>query len=534
MKKIILSESQSKKLASILKEEETQVQQMPVEKKMNKPYCINPDKVLAVKKYLDNGFTAHDFERVGANGYPEKIKIITMNASNGQPLKPMYKDQLKDLLIDKFQKMFLDKTERELFITQVLNDWLNGSISVHGTLSTNMLKEATVSSEMVDERASETNTEPTDKQKEAGNYKMGHVSIKGMKISIENPKGSIRKFKNKDGNEGQIEMANHYGYFTNTTGNGKDGDAVDVFIGPHPDNFERVYVVDQKIDGEFDESKVMIGFYTKEEAKEAYMSNYDADWKGFWKITGVSLRTFKRWLYREHKQRKPFFDYVTIKKQRLEEGALNEEEYNEIRFIGRAFDEKSVMEIVQEIRAKGIEAYSKADKIYIMVERDRICPAYVDEVEEVAKRTMMEYMQTHSEQEKAPMYADSIAEEITPQDVYKNVQNVPEPKIGQQKPEEPAFGGWKRVRGKKGKYNLKNEETGQLLSDKWFDWIGYLVNGYAIVSMNNLGYNIINEQGDIVLPQWHEDILEPGLGKGSSDAYIIVDGDKKAEFRPNK
>ena len=110
MKKIILSESQSIQLAKILNESETQVQQMPVDKKMNKPYFVNPDKVKVVKKFLDNGFTAHDFERVGANGFPEKIKIITMNASNGTPLKPMYKDQVKDLLIDKFQNMFLDKT----------------------------------------------------------------------------------------------------------------------------------------------------------------------------------------------------------------------------------------------------------------------------------------------------------------------------------------------------------------------------------------------------------------------------------------
>ena len=93
MKKIILSEKQSKALKNILSED---VQQMPVDKKMNKPYCIDPNKVLTVKRYLDGGFTAHDFERVGANGFPEKIKIITMNASNGEPLKPMYPNQLVD------------------------------------------------------------------------------------------------------------------------------------------------------------------------------------------------------------------------------------------------------------------------------------------------------------------------------------------------------------------------------------------------------------------------------------------------------
>ena len=175
-----------------------------------------------------------------------------------------------------------------------------------------------MSMEEVEDRTKDVNLNPTDPQKEAGNYKMGHISIKGMKISIENPKGSSRKFKNDDGSEGSITMKNHYGYFGGTSGNGKDGDAVDVFIGPNPEGFERVYVVDQNAkDGSFDESKVMLGFDSKKEAKEAYLSNYSPNWKGFRTITGVSLRLFKKWLYRGNKQRKPFSEYVEIQKKKL-------------------------------------------------------------------------------------------------------------------------------------------------------------------------------------------------------------------------
>ena len=185
-----------------------------------------------------------------------------------------------------------------------------------------------MSMEEVEDRTKDVNLNPTDPQKEAGNYKMGHISIKGMKISIENPIGSKRKFKDENGNEGYVIMKNHYGYFGGTSGNGKDGDVVDVFIGPNPDDFERVYVVDQNTkDGEFDESKVMLGFNSKKEAKEGYMSNYSADWKGFRAITGVSLRLFKKWLYRGNKQRKPFSEYVEIQKKKLEESKLNEKAY---------------------------------------------------------------------------------------------------------------------------------------------------------------------------------------------------------------
>ena len=525
MKQIILSESQSRTLAKLIKECGL-VQQMPVDKKMNKPYFVDPEKVKVVKKFLDKGFTAHDFEKVGENGFPKKIKIITMNASNGEPLKLMYKDQVKDLLIDKFQKMFLDKIERELFMGQVLDDWLNNSIGVHGTLTKNMLNE--ISSYEIDAVGEDVNLEPTEKQKEAGNYKMGHISIKGMGITIENPRGSIRKGTDKDGTSWEREMKNHYGYFRNTRGNGKDGDAVDVFIGPHPEDFSTVYVIDQKVDGEFDESKVMLGFYSKEEARAAYLSNYSPDWTGLWKITGVSLRTFKRWLYRARKQRKPFFDYVTIRKQKLEEGRLNEEEYNEIRFVGRLFDEKAAMEVAEELKAKGIYAYNEKNALYIEVERDRLSPAYVDEILEVAKETMREYMETHSDPVDSKEFATSLAEDIDPLDLYNNMRSNPNPTNDGDY--ELESDGWTTVRNKEGKMNIRNDETGEFLSPKWFDWAGTVVNGVAIVK-SPLGYNLIDTNGEILLPDWHEDIIEPYIGHGRDDSYILVDGDHREKIK---
>lgn len=175
-----------------------------------------------------------------------------------------------------------------------------------------------IASTEIDIRANEADTNPTEAQKKAGNYKMGHISVRGMQIAIENPKGSYRTYKNKDGNTAYNLMHNHYGYFNITKG--KDGDAVDVFIGPDIDNFQNVYCVDQNnTKGEFDETKVMLGFNSAEEAKKAYLSNYSPDWKGFRAITGVSLKVFKKWLYRGRKQRQPFEDYVYIQKKKLAE-----------------------------------------------------------------------------------------------------------------------------------------------------------------------------------------------------------------------
>lgn len=174
-----------------------------------------------------------------------------------------------------------------------------------------------ITSEEITAEAENVNLTPTDAQKEAGNYRMGHISIKGMKIAIENPKGSKRYYK-ENGEEKYNVMKNHYGYFN--ISKGKDGDCVDVFIGPNVENFERVYCIDQNDkEGNFDETKVMLGFDSKKEAKEAYLSNYSPTWKGFRGITSVSLKTFKKWLYRGRKQRQPFADYVEIKKRELKE-----------------------------------------------------------------------------------------------------------------------------------------------------------------------------------------------------------------------
>lgn len=391
MKKFVISEEQEKHLAELLNEE---TYQMPVPEKTNKPYCINPEKVNIVKKFLDGGFKRGNMEIIGDNGLPKQVRIVAMCGSNGDVLKNMYLDQMKDLMIDKFKNMFSDHVERDLFMNQVLNDWFDNKISVHGMLSVNCLKENKlneITTQEVTDEANEADRNPSEAQKEAGNYKMGHVSVKGMRISIENPKGSYRKYKNEDGTPGYNLMHHHYGYFNVTKG--KDGDAVDCFLGPDIENFEKVYAIDQNNkEGEFDETKVMLGFSSKEEAKEAYMSNYSADWKGFRSITCVPLKTFKKWLYRGRKQRQPFADYVMIQKKKINESKLlKEEEYNEIHMITKMDSPEEAEYFVEVLQDKGIDAYADGRAIYAMVEQDRMNPSYVDDVVEHCKKMAMKF-----------------------------------------------------------------------------------------------------------------------------------------------
>lgn len=148
-------------------------------------------------------------------------------------------------------------------------------------------------------------TEPTQGQKEAGNYKKGKVKLHGLNISIENPKGSERKGVDESGKEWTSTMAHHYGDIKGTVG--ADGDSIDTFIGDKPTS-EKVFVIDQinPNTGEFDEHKVMLGFDSKEAAEAGYLSNYDKDWKGAGNITETTTDELKSWMKKPRKSKQPF------------------------------------------------------------------------------------------------------------------------------------------------------------------------------------------------------------------------------------
>lgn len=153
-------------------------------------------------------------------------------------------------------------------------------------------------------------TNPSEAQKEAGNYKKGHVKINGFDVSIEQPAGSVRSGKDASGKEWSQVMNNTYGYIRGTES--VDGDHIDVFLGPDM-NSDMVYVVDQvNTDGSFDEHKVMMGFSSLEDARSAYLSNYEEGWQGLGNITGVALDEFKKWIDSSIRKTKPFSEYKSV------------------------------------------------------------------------------------------------------------------------------------------------------------------------------------------------------------------------------
>lgn len=181
---------------------------------------------------------------------------------------------------------------------------------------TNNSRKSSELGEKIAKAEAEVDVNPTDKQKEAGNYKKGHVQVGVFDITIEQPKGSVRSGVDANGNKWETTMQNTYGYIRGTEG--VDGDHIDVFLSNDIDgwNGRRVFVVDQyNEDGSFDEHKVMLGFNETDDAEAAYFANYDNDWAKKHKtvVIGVNLEDFEKWIDSSHRKTKAFAEYKSVK-----------------------------------------------------------------------------------------------------------------------------------------------------------------------------------------------------------------------------
>ena len=205
----------------------------------------------------------------------------------------------------------------------------------------------------------EVNTEPTDKQKEAGNYKKGHVQVGTFDVTIENPKGSKRSGRDTDGKQWETTMTHTYGYIRGTKG--VDGDHIDVYLSSDIDgwNGRKAFVVDQyNPDGSFDEHKVMLGFNDKDEAFEAYLSNYETGWDNGRRldVTAVNLEDFEKWIDSSMRKTKPIADYVNIKKAVSASSQGSVADYKSGNNDNQSY---SLINVVRDLYSKGKEYASR-------------------------------------------------------------------------------------------------------------------------------------------------------------------------------
>ena len=212
-------------------------------------------------------------------------------------------------------------------------------------------------SEKIATASAEVNTEPTEAQKEAGNYKKGHVKVGTFDITIEQPHGSVRKGTDADGKQWESKMNNTYGYIRGAVG--VDGDHIDVFLSNDIDgwNGRKVFVVDQyNPDGSFDEHKVMLGFNNADEAKSDYLANYENGWENGRRIdvTAVNLEDFEKWIASSKRKTKPFGEYSSVKNGVVPSGEGKSVERNEVLEYEKALDH---LEDVEQKRGDKIQDY---------------------------------------------------------------------------------------------------------------------------------------------------------------------------------
>lgn len=230
----------------------------------------------------------------------------------------------------------------------------------------------------------ETETEPTEAQKKAGNYKKGHLSFGGYDYTVETPKGVTRSGKDEQGKPWSVTMHDTYGYILGKIG--VDGDHIDMFINDAADldTFDgNVYVVDQvnPETGEFDEHKVMYGYPSEEAATEAYLANYSKGWKGLGKVTSVPKATFDKWLESSDRKTKPFAEYAMVQK---EQRAAYEEEMMQDGAHSEAFD-------------KIVDLAKEQKEYWDLMEQGEVDPNEVPEVD--VAHEMDELLKTLSDEE---------------------------------------------------------------------------------------------------------------------------------------
>lgn len=126
----------------------------------------------------------------------------------------------------------------------------------------------------------------------------GFIDFQGIKIDVENAKGSTRSGEGPEG-PWTTYMFAHYGEIRGTEGT--DGDKLDVYVGDNHDS-SLVVVIHQHNpwDGQFDEDKVVIGCESVEESIGLYKKQYDRP--GFFKekeYTAMPIGAFWRWVQDE-------------------------------------------------------------------------------------------------------------------------------------------------------------------------------------------------------------------------------------------
>lgn len=337
-------------------------------------------------------------------------------------------------------------------------------------------EEETSLSAQIEAASAEVNTDPTEAQKEAGNYKKGHVQVGTFDITIEQPQGSMRKGTDANGKQWESKMNNTYGYIRGAVG--VDGDHIDVFLSNDIDgwNGRKVFVVDQyNPDGSFDEHKVMLGFNDQDEAKGDYLANYEQGWENGRRIdiTGVNLEDFEKWIESSKRKTKPFGEYSSVKKDVVEINTPEEAGYSitpstytnkkgktsDVSLLTFDHDltadqERAVKEFAKERTGEGRFAPARGWK-------DRESGGWMFRSEEDARKAAEMVGNEEAVADNQPMTAQELRDAVEPKKPTtskKTASKKPANRVESVPTEEP-------IEPEKPKYEVSDEEMNGLMND---------------------------------------------------------------------
>ena len=126
------------KVIYITEEQEQEI----VNNYLRESLIVNSDQVSDIVNYLNKSYQAAvDYAGdVGVDGLPCQTLGINY-VVNGQPLQKLKKEELLDVINDKFRRFIKDDASRLAYYNQIIDDWLNKKVKLTGQLSVNYISD---------------------------------------------------------------------------------------------------------------------------------------------------------------------------------------------------------------------------------------------------------------------------------------------------------------------------------------------------------------------------------------------------------
>lgn len=100
---------------------------------------VNSAQVKDIKNYLTKSYRVNpDYDDIGEDGLPKETVYITYYIQ-GKPKMNLKREDLLDVIADKFKHFVKDDAARYAYMDQILSDWMNNKIKPTGQLSVNYI-----------------------------------------------------------------------------------------------------------------------------------------------------------------------------------------------------------------------------------------------------------------------------------------------------------------------------------------------------------------------------------------------------------